>query len=448
MLLNNVNKIFFFNSFTEAHYGYLGRITSVLSGPVIFFFMVNYISLKTQGYLSTFQSLMGLSLFFELGLLQIIITFVSHEAKYLHFKNNFIGGKTENLFYLKNIFKFCIKWFGYSAAGLLTLSIIIGFLIFFDKNENNLYWFLPWLVFVLVISFELFLSMLLSVLEGLGKVKTVYKTRFIKVFSFVFLFCLFLFQGLDIWSFTIAYAISLITFIISLSKFKNIFFQLSRNIPAEFPHSFNWFEEMFPLQIKVAISAVSAFFAFNIITPLTFVILGAETAGQMGVTLSMIFAILSLSTVLVSTNFHNLGLLASQKKFKEMDNLVIRLTFVILLLSFASLIIVFIFYEFLGIYFPDVLDRLLPLNITMILMMGMIISNLGSAMGAYLRAHKIDPVMWISITAAISIFISTIISLNFLNLIWMSSFYALISIIALPAIFLIFYFERKKRYFS
>ena len=120
----------------------------------------------------------------------------------------------------------------------------------------------------------------------------------------------------------------------------------------------------------------------------------------------------------------------------------------ILLLSFASLIIVFIFYEFLGIYFPDVLDRLLPLNITMILMMGMIISNLGSAMGAYLRAHKIDPVMWISITAAISIFISTIISLNFLNLIWMSSFYALISIIALPAIFLIFYFERKKRYFS
>ena len=113
----------------------------------------------------------------------------------------------------------------------------------------------------------------------------------------------------------------------------------------------------------------------------------------MGVTLSMIFAILSLSTVLVSTNFHMLGLLASQKKFKEMDNLVIELTFVILLLSIASLIVVFLFYELLGIYFPDVLNRLLPLNITMLLMIGMIISNLGSAMGAYLRAHKIDPVM-------------------------------------------------------
>lgn len=434
-----------FKNINESHYAYLTRIFSILVGPISVYFIYKYVDLETQGFISTFQSFLSLILIFELGLTQVLITFVSHEKDEIRFHKQFLKGTLSKLNYLKEIFIFAFKWYLGASFCLLFSSLIIGYLIF-DSSSEKISWQFPWITFVIFLSFNLFTFLFLSFMEGLGKLKDVYLLRLFYTVVFALSFWLFLYLDYNLWSLPLSYLISMIPYLFFIHKYRKIFFQLFRSNIKKISNSFNWIKDLLPLQIKIAISALSSFFAISTMTPMTFVFYGAEDAGRMGLSLTILLAVISLTTVLVSVNFHKFGVLASNKDIKAMDRLVMKLTLIALLLSILLLNSILITFYFVESLFPDILTRLMPMSSFIYFAIGMIFSSLGAPMGAYLRAHKIDPIMKISLVSSIAVLVSNYIALKYFNIQTLPIFYAIVVSSAFPFVVIFYFFHRRKYY--
>lgn len=435
-----------FKNINESHYAYITRTFSILVGPISVYFIYKYVNLETQGFISTFQSFLSLILIFELGLTQVLITFISHEKDEIRFNNQFLKGTLSKLNYIKEIFKFALKWYLGASLCLFFSSLIIGFLIF-DSSSDNILWKFPWIIFVIFLSFNLFTFLFLSFMEGLGKLKDVYLLRFLYTVIFALSFWLFLYLDFNLWSLPLSYLISMIPYLFFIYKYRKIFSQLNRLNVKKLSNSFNWTKDLLPLQIKIAISALSSFFAISTMTPMTFVFYGAEEAGRMGLSLTILLAVIGLTTVLVSVNFHKFGVLASNKDIKAMDKLVMRLTLIVLILSTLLIISILISFYFVESLFPDILTRLMPMSSFIYFAIGMIFSSLGAPMGAYLRAHKIDPIMKISLISSIVVLISNYIALEYFSIQTLPIFYAIVVSSAFPFV-VIFYFIHRRNYYK
>ncbi len=435
-----------FKKINESHYAYITRIFSILVGPISVYFIYKYVNLETQGFISTFQSFLSLILIFELGLTQVLITFISHEKDEIRFNNQFLKGTLSKLNYIKEIFKFALKWYLGASLCLLFSSLIIGFLIF-DSSSDNILWKFPWIIFVIFLSFNLFTFLFLSFMEGLGKLKDVYLLRFLYTVIFALSFWLFLYLDFNLWSLPLSYLISMIPYLFFIYKYRKTFSQLHRLNVKRLSNSFNWTKDLLPLQIKIAISALSSFFAISTMTPMTFVFYGAEEAGRMGLSLTILLAVIGLTTVLVSVNFHKFGVLASNKDIKAMDKLVFRLTLIVVILSILLIISILISFYFVESFFPDILTRLMPMSSFIYFAIGMIFSSLGAPMGAYLRAHKIDPIMKISLVSSIVVLISNYIALEYFSIQTLPIFYAIVVSSAFPFV-VIFYFIHRRNYYK
>jgi O-antigen/teichoic acid export membrane protein len=239
----------------------------------------------------------------------------------------------------------------------------------------------------------------------------------------------------------------MIPYLFFIYKYRKIFSQLNRLNVKKLSNSFNWTKDLLPLQIKIAISALSSFFAISTMTPMTFVFYGAEEAGRMGLSLTILLAVIGLTTVLVSVNFHKFGVLASNKDIKAMDKLVMRLTLIVLILSTLLIISILISFYFVESLFPDILTRLMPMSSFIYFAIGMIFSSLGAPMGAYLRAHKIDPIMKISLISSIVVLISNYIALEYFSIQTLPIFYAIVVSSAFPFV-VIFYFIHRRNYYK
>ena len=56
-----------------------------------------------------------------------------------------------------------------------------------------------------------------------------------------------------------------------------------------------WKKEIWPFQWRISLSWLSGFFTFNLINPIVFVLHGPVMAGRIGITFSLITAVLSIA---------------------------------------------------------------------------------------------------------------------------------------------------------
>ena len=73
-------------------YTMLGRTWSILAGPFSLIFIARFLSKDEQGFYFTFWSVVGLWVFFDLGLTSIIVQFASHERVLLRFVDGGMRG--------------------------------------------------------------------------------------------------------------------------------------------------------------------------------------------------------------------------------------------------------------------------------------------------------------------------------------------------------------------
>lgn len=420
------------------------RIWALLAGPLTALLIAIKFSPVLQGYYFTFLNLLSLQVFIELGFGYVIVQFASHEwAKLELSKNGAISGDKNALSRLTSLAGFALKWYlaaGFAAAIILSVG---GCLFFSNSADTAINWTLPWLSLSLITGFMIFLVFIWALLEGCNQVAPLYAFRLVEsVFSNISLWLAILF-GVGLW----APALSDLTVIICgftflRWKYWDFVKALLFSRPAG-PH-IHWKKDVLPMQWRFALSGMSSYFIFFFFTPALFHFQGPVVAGQFGMTWSLVGAISAISYSWLAPKVPRFGMLIAQKQYKELDELFKRLIVIIIGLTSFLAVGVWLLVVFLNILRFPLIYRLLPPLPTGILLVAQIITTASIPFSSYLRAHKKEPLLFLSIMAGLMTAIATVTLGKRYSATGVAFGYLLVNSIITPSIIMLWYRLRKK----
>lgn len=401
---------------------------SAIGGVLSIVLVIKYLTGVEQGFYYTFGSIVAIQVFFELGLNGIITQYVAHEVSNLKWENEItLSGDSRFLSRISSILHFSIKWYLTFAAFLFVSLIVIGLIFFkhYDTTNGSVNWVLPWIILAIGTSMNLLVSPIIAFLQGLGKIKEMAKIQLLQhIFRLIVVWTgLILGAKLFVLGFgSIIGSICVITLIlIRYSKLLNNIWHIVINEKVHFK------SEIFPYQWKIALSWISGYFIFQLFNPVLFATEGAVVAGQMGMTLTALNGILSLSLSWMSTKVPLYSGLIAQKKYEQLDNIFSKTLIQSALINTLGLGFIFFSIYILKYYEFSLGNRFLSYTPLMLLMVPIFLNHFISSWATYLRCHKQEPFLIPSIVSACAIALSTLILGNNFGIIGMTAGYCIIT---------------------
>lgn len=412
----------------------LARIIQALSGVISIIFVAKYLDISEQGFYYTFGSIAAIQVFFELGLNGIITQFSAHEYSYIKWDNKIISEENKkHLSRLSSFLHFISKWYSYFAIILFITLVSTGF-IFFNKygSGNNINWISPWIILTIGTTLNLQTTPILSFLEGLGKVKEIAIFRFYQQSLSLLIITVGLISGLKLYILginSIFIAIYAAVYIYN-GELKSI---LKRIWEHTIKESISYKKEIFPYQWRIAISWISGYFIFQLFNPVIFATEGAESAGRMGMTLTALNGVQSLSLSWITTKIPLLSGLIAQKNHSLLDQTFKKIQSQAAVINFTCLTCLLILVSLIR-YFNltigeiNIGNRFIKTLPMVLMMISLFISQYINSWATYLRCHKSEPFLIYSITNAILCTFSTIYLGNKFGIIGITSGYCLINL--------------------
>ena len=420
-------------------FGLLSKTWSLAAVPVSLFLIAKFFSPVLQGYYYTFSTLLALQVFVELGLGTVLIQFVSHEWSFLRLETGGqIGGNEAALSRLTSLAQLAMKWY---LAGALIVIITVGgggYLFFIRSVAHDIPWRAPWFALSLITGVSVCLVPAWSLLEGCNQLSSLYQFRFYQgVFSSISLWITIL-MGLKLWVLVIAGGVTVIASMLFIAWRYSVFFkQLLFRKPTG--DVIKWQKDIFPMQWKIALSWVSGYFSFSLFTPVLFRYHGPVIAGQFGMTWSIVCAIDRMSGVWLAPKAPQFGMLIARQEFEELNKRFWRVTrffsWVVLMLSGCCWLLVFTIH----IFYPVLANRLLPPFTVGVLLMAQALAALSSPFSVYLRAHKQEPLLILSVATGVLTAISTVFLGKYYAATGMTLGYLLVNLITTPFVFLVWF---------
>jgi len=380
----------------------LARAWPLLVGPVTLVAIASYLSPQAQGFYYTFASLLTLQSFVELGFLVVITQFASHEWASLHVDS--LGrpaGDPVALSRLVSLGRLIFAWFA-AASAVFMLGVGAAGLVFFSRyGDAGVDWAFPWLMLVAFSGFQLWLAPGLALLDGCNQVTGTYSLRLLQTVISSLVLWLVLLQGGELWGATAAAGAALLTTIAFLLVRFGRFFTPFLTAPVG--PRMSWRTEIWPMQWRLAAGGVGNFFAFSLFTPVMFRYHGSVIAGQMGLTWQIAVGLGGLAMAWVATKVPRFGALIAAREFAALDRLFFRVLAVsfgvITLGSLAAWLLIWA----LNVARSPLASRALPPLPAALLLLGAVALHVSACQSAYLRAHKQEPVMVLSIVSSLII---------------------------------------------
>ncbi|MBW8327118.1 MAG: hypothetical protein K0M50_20305 [Prolixibacteraceae bacterium] len=428
-------------------YSVLSRLISASGGLISLIFIALFLSTEEQGYFYTFGSIIAIQVFFELGLNGIITQYAAHEVAHLRWETaTKLTGDPQHLSRLSSLLHFCVKVFTSVAFFLFVILEISGYIFFTKYHHGNeiVSWQLPWMLVAFSTSLMFMVNPVLAFFEGLGKVKEIAQLRFFQQLFNVTAIGLVLVSGGKLWALGIA---SFISFSI---LFGGILFSYRKKLltfiyKAKLEWQIDYIKEIFPYQWKIAVSWVSGYFIFQLFNPVLFATEGPVVAGQMGMTLTALNGISSLSMSWISTKVPTFSQLIALKNYVELDrlfnNTLKQLTAVNLTLLSIFITTVYTF----NLLSLPLAIRFLPILPLILLCQVTFTNQFVFSWATYLRCHKEEPFLISSVVIGILCAISIIFLGKQFGLMGIIIGYSFLSIpIGLPWAYLIFKANKKE----
>ncbi|QSX32688.1 hypothetical protein JYB87_13130 [Shewanella avicenniae] len=384
----------------------LGKFTSLLGGVLVLVLISSFMSSELQGYYFAFMSVIAFQVVFELGLGTIITQFASHEMAKLRIDNSKITGDKESLGRLLSLCR--LTGVSYILIFLVVLVVLIpaGLFFFTEKKldsantVNDINIVIPWCLLVITSGMSLVVNAFLSFSEGCGYVINIAKVRLCQSIVTIFLACIFIVTNLGIYA-TAATSISAVLVGSSWLR-KNLFFLLRKSIVERnlYENTINWKKEVYPMQWRTSLSWLSGYFIFQLINPLAFKFYGPEFSGKLGMSMTVINMMITLSLAWITTKVPLWGKLISQKDknvFYHYRTVFIQsASFYLFLTAIATLSLFFL--DFLHI---KQADRLLSPLFFAIMSLAMFANHIVACQATFIRAHKIEIYTTLSVLTAI-----------------------------------------------
>lgn len=412
LILKLLNKFFNNLGFDAAIiYTIAARLIQVVGTLVNIFLISQYLSKDEQGYYYTFGSIVGIQIFFELGLNSILIQFVAHEKVHVSLNDNHeFSGNPENLSRLSSLLRFCINVFSKLSIVLFVLLNIIGYLFFkkFSNNAVEIHWRLPWVLLCFSTSLMLIVDPIMGFFQGIGQVKDTARVFLFQQIATLLTSILILYLGGGLWALGISNLVSAFILIYFLTcTYRNKLLKFIYNKIGDW--KVNYKKEIFPYQWKIALSWISGYFIFQLFNPVLFATEGATVAGQMGMSISAFNGISAISMSWITTKIPLFSGMIAKRDYKELDKTFNNTIRNLLLVCIALLSIFLLFVFFLKYFQFNLYYRFLPLPYLILLSIITLINQLIFSWATYLRCHKKEPFLINSIFGGITCAMSTII---------------------------------------
>ena len=415
----------------------------MIAGPLALVFIPLFLTQQLQGYYYAFISISALSILADLGFSNIILQFAAHEFAFLKHgekKVSFENPSDEvHLKKLASLFIFSIKWTATIILLAYPVIFLIGFFLFKQKNDE-VKWILPWIIFSAGAAISFLNSAVLAFFEGCDMVARIQRIRFYYafIFSFVVLTCLAL--GLNLYALAFAGLLgALFISVFIVISFRSLMIQFIRYSR---DYSYKWRGEIMNLFWKYVISFSSGYFIYQIYTPLTFRFHGAEEAGRVGFSLALWAAVMAMANIWVVSVLPKINMLVATKKWKELDNLVLKRFFAGEFTLIVVGLLFFAVYFIIAAYFP-IAERFSSVSNLTILFVIWILQFATSMMAVYLRAHKEEPFYRIYFCSAIYIVIVTYVCIRLFSTDYIFAGLLTGSVLFLPWYFYVFNRQRK-----
>jgi hypothetical protein len=381
-------------------YAMANRLWGSASGLLTAVLVAAFFTPELQGYYFTFLSLLTLQTFVELGFGELLQQFVSHEwAK----RTSSIPYERDQAFArLASLVRFSLRWYAGVALLLFAALGIGGSLYFrFFSEAGAIPWRLAWWIAVAATALSVLLTPLFSLLEGANRVEKVHGVRFLQGFASRIAGCLAIASGFGLA--TIA-ATRLVSCAIGLAGLGREALAIARPLlraPVD-GEVVSYRGELWPLQWKFALSWVSGYVLYSLFTPILFTFHGPELAGRMGMTVAAATAISSAAFAVMATKVPRLAILAAERDYPAMDALFRRAAFSSVLVAAAGAALFLAALPLAGELGFELSSRFLPPLESALFLGALVLQQLRFAMGSYLRAHKAEPYVLLSLFEGIA----------------------------------------------
>jgi len=382
-------------------YTLVGRGWGVISGIITLLLVLRFLSPDEQGYYYTFASLLALQIFFELGMSYVVMQFASHEMAHLSWNEvGVVEGDDHAKARLRSLMLLMTKWYGTVSVLLILVILPVGWLFFStNSSEGHVLWQVAWVWLVFSSAVNIFFTPMLALLEGCGRVTEVARLRMYQSLFGSPLAWLVLLGGGGLLAMPAMSSGFALLLLIWLWRTKKAFFSDLLGSKTE-EIRIGWKTEVWPFQWKIALSWLSGYFIFQLFTPVLFAYQGAIEAGKMGMSISIANALMSIAMAWMSTKVPQFGTLIAKGAYLQLDNM-FKLTFIrsfsiLAVLGIAVCALNFILH-LKGVQFAS---RFLEPWPFVLLILATIFNYITYAQAAYLRAHKQEPFLLLSLVSA------------------------------------------------
>ncbi len=298
----------------------VARLVSTITSPIAALLVIHFLTLAEQGYWFTFQGIVLMANYAEMGMAQVILQFAAHGT------GGVTGGIEKQTSHdnnrLKSILRISLIFGGMSALLQLVIALPLGYLILSRHEEANqqIEWLGPWVFLCCVAPLNLTLVFINGFLEGCQFIVPANLRRALQAIAQVGVTLLVFSLGGKLWSLgaglLASFAAGFLWIAIAHGKF------LIRML-AGFRHNreVSWRKEVWPLQWRYAMTWATGLFTYGLFNPLIFSIAGAEAAGQFGFTMSVVGIVLSYSQVWTSSRTAVFAKLNAGTRWGELKHL-------------------------------------------------------------------------------------------------------------------------------
>lgn len=420
-------------------FGLLSKMWGLAAVPVSLLLITKFFTPVLQGYYYTFSNLLALQIFVELGLGTVLVQFASHEWSLLRMAaNGEVTGDPMALSRLTSLAQLAMKWY---FVGALIVIIAVGgggYLFFTYSPAQEVAWRAPWLALSLMTGITVCLAPAWSLLEGCNQVSSLYQFRFFQGLLGSLALWIAIFAGLTLWVLVIAAGIMAIAGLFFIASRYSLFFKqlLFRNPASDI---IRWRKDIFPMQWKIALSWASGYFSFSLFTPLLFHYQGPVIAGQFGMTWSIVSAVARVSGVWLTPRAPLFGILIARREFEELNRRFWRITRLFSCMVLALSICCWLLVDMVHIFYSAFSNRLLSPPTVAVLLVAQALGALSFPFSVYLRAHKQEPLLILSVVTGVLTAIATIFLGRYYAAAGIATGYLLVNLLTIPFVFLIWF---------
>ncbi len=356
-----------------------------------------------QGIYYTMNSLIGLQVFFELGVNFAVVQLVAHEMARIDWRGGCLEGDTDSKKRLASIVVYCARWILWVCPCCILLIGPSGYLFLSHGGVGGLKVFGTWFAMAIITGGNLIINMLLAVLEGANQMADVAYIRLLQVLVSSLVAGCGLFFGLGLMAIALGlFSSAVLGFCLVWFRYASFFYAIWEARDQSMRVSFA--NEIWPFQWRIAISWACGYLIFQAFVPMLFAFHGPVEAGQLGMTLQITGGITSVASVWVSTRA---PIFARYIALNDMGALraAFRAVFwrsVILMILACGLVALGIW--FVQTRFPDRGSRILPIWAFLVLCVVALANHINASQAFLLRCFKKEPFLIVSIANAVIIF--------------------------------------------